>query len=131
MKQAMTLHALIYPNRAADPYYIDLPDKSYAFFEKDLWVGDRANSWFLECAAIHPDFQGKGIGKKLVRWGLDMAEQEGVCASVNVAAGKEGFYKNCGFNWQYGSATQGEGNPLADVGEWDFWWRMPEGKDRS
>lgn len=38
-----------------------------------------------------------------------MAEHERVCASVNVAAGKEGLYQNCGFNWQYVSATQGEG----------------------
>lgn len=125
MAQAMKIHEWIYPNRAADPDYINRPDQCYAFFKDDLWKGERAESWFLECAAIHPEVQGKGIGKKLVRWGLDMAAKESVCASVNVAAGKEGFYQNCGFDWQYGSAIQGEGNPLAHVGEWDFWWKMP------
>lgn len=124
----MKIHALIHPNRAADPHYINGPDQSYAFFKDDIWAGDRAESWYLECAAIHSDVQGNGIGKKFVRWGLDMADKENVCASVNIAAGKEGFYKNCGFDWQYGSATQGEGNPMADVGEWDFWWKMPKPK---
>lgn len=79
----------------------------------------------MECLGIHPDFQGKGVGKKLVRWGLEQAESEGVCASVIVALGKDGFYQNCGFDEQYGNTTQSDGNPLKGVEGWNMWWKMP------
>lgn len=124
-KLAMLLHAVIFPNRAADPQWISAPDRSYSYFNK-LWSGERASSWFLECLGVDPDFQGKGVGKMLVKWGLHQAEKEGVCASVIVASGKDPFYQKCGFNEQYGSARQAEGNPLKDVDGWNIWWMMPQ-----
>lgn len=122
------MQAQLWPNRAADQHWIRVPDQSYAYFN-EIWSGERGESWFLECLGVHPAYQGKGVGKKLVRWGLEQAETEGVCASVIVAWGKDGFYERCGFDEQYGNATQGEGNPLKGVEGWNIWWKMPRAHD--
>lgn len=121
----MGIQARVWPNQVADPEWINRPDESYAHIEH-FWSGEREKSWFLECLGIDPDFKGKGVGKKLVRWGLEQAGAEGVCASVIVAKGKEGFYQNCGFEEQDGNATQGGVNPLRGVEGWNIWWKMPK-----
>lgn len=46
-----------------------------------------------------------------MQWGKDRARQEGVCASLTAAEGKEGFYKEMGFG-EVGRANVG---PLAGV----------------
>lgn len=127
----MRLHAQIYPNRAADPAWLTAPDRSYAFFVPTYWPAGtpRAESWFLECLGVDPACQGRRVGRRLVRWGLARAAREAVCASVIVALGKDGFYQKCGFDEQWGSARDGEGNPLRDVEGWNIWWRMPKPKD--
>ncbi|KAL6880046.1 acyl-CoA N-acyltransferase [Trichoderma longibrachiatum] len=119
---AMTVHAWLWPNRASDTITEDIVERSYPYFST-LWADKRAESWFLDVLAVRPDFQGKGVGRKLVQWGLGKAEADGVCASVISAFGKEGFYSKCGFDEQYGSATQGEGNPLAGIKGGNIYWR--------
>ena len=47
--------------------------------------------------AVHPDFQGHGLGAELVQWGVDAADEESICASVVSAEEKEGFYNRFGF----------------------------------
>lgn len=106
---------------------VDLFDRAYPFY-KDLWSGDREDSWYLEVLGVHPGYQGKGIGNTLVQWGLDRAERDKVCASVMSAYGKDTFYQKCGFNIQDGRGGAGEGNPLADVKGGNMWWKMPEPK---
>lgn len=120
----MKFHAWMWPNRAADPKQEDVIERAYPCFDT-IWSGKRAESWYLEALAVRPDFQGRDVGKKLVKWGLDKAQAEGVVASVVSAYGKDGFYIKCGFDEQYGSAKQGEGNPLADVAGSDIYWRWP------
>ncbi|CAJ0547434.1 Ff.00g041880.m01.CDS01 [Fusarium sp. VM40] len=121
---AMKVHSWAWPNRATDPGVEDVIERAYPCFDH-IWSGERAESWYLECLAVHPEFQGRGIGKELVQWGLDKAQAEGVCASVVSALGKDGFYAKCGFDEQYGSARQGEGNPLADVEGSSIYWKWP------
>lgn len=122
---AMRIHALIWPNRAADPDKVDLFAQAAPFTEQ-LWSGEREDSWYLEVLGVHPDYQGRGIGNKLVQWGLDQAEREDICASVMSAAGKDGFYQKCGFNIQDGRGGMGEGNPMAGKEGGNVWWKMPE-----
>lgn len=86
----------IWPNRAADPTKTYVLQESFPLFSH-LWSGSRQQNWFLEMLATHPDFQGQGIGKKLVKWGIDEADKERVCSSVISADGKEGFYEKSGF----------------------------------
>ncbi|KPM46446.1 hypothetical protein AK830_g39 [Neonectria ditissima] len=121
---AMDVHAWVWPNRASNPDNEDVIERAYPFFEA-IWSGKRAESWYLEALAVHPDFQGRNIGRKLVQWGLEQAEAEGVCASVISAMGKDEFYTKCGFDEQYGSGTQGDGNPLVGVEGANMFWKWP------
>ncbi|KAJ4248404.1 hypothetical protein NW762_012741 [Fusarium torreyae] len=125
---AMYIHAWVWPSRATDPKEEDIVERGYPYFE-DIWSGERGESWYLEGLAVRPDFQGKGVGRQLVKWGLEQAQAEGVCASVVCALGTDEFYAKCGFDEQYGRAGQGEGNPLADVAGADMRWRWPKTKD--
>lgn len=100
-------------------------------FIAPLWSGSRAESWYLEFLAVDPQYQGQGHGRKLVEWGLDLAEKEGVCASVLSADGKEEFYRKCGFDLQEGRAGDGEGNPLKDVAGGLVFWKEPSPRDEA
>ena len=51
-----------------------------------------------------------------MKWGIDQAAQDGICASVISSEGKEHFYGRRGFDTQVGSATAGEGYPIAGAG---------------
>lgn len=86
----------IWPNRAADPTKAHILEETFPLFSHH-WSGSREQNWFLDVLATHPDFQGQGIGKQLVQWGVEEANKEKVCASVISADGKEGFYGKCGF----------------------------------
>lgn len=123
----MRIHALIWVNRACDPTNEDIIERAYPYFD-GIWTGDRAESWYLEVLAVHPHYQGMGVGRDLVLWGLDQAESEGICASVVSADGKDEFYRKCGFELQDGFAGSGEGNPLANVAGGNMWWKMPKSK---
>lgn len=123
---AMKVHAWMWPSRAGDPKDEDIIERAYPCFE-EIWSGKRAESWYLEALAVRPDFQGKSVGRKLVQWGLEQAEAEGVVASVVSALGKDEFYRKCGFEEQYGSARDGQGNPLADVEGANIFWKWPTG----
>lgn len=53
--------------------------------------------WVLEYLAVDPGHQGKGVGKRLVRWGLDKARKDGTFAIVEATPAGEPCYKSCGF----------------------------------
>ncbi|KAJ4137167.1 hypothetical protein NW768_002748 [Fusarium equiseti] len=119
---AMTVHARVYPNRAADPAQEDAVERAYPCFDS-IWSGKRAESWYLAALAVRPGFHGRGVGRKLVQWGMEKAQEEKVCASLAAVDGTEEFYMKCGFAEQFGSAKSGEGNPLRDVpGALMFWY---------
>lgn len=86
----------IWPNRAADPTKTYILQESFPLFSHH-WSGSRQQNWYLSTLATHPDFQGQGIGKELVKWGIDEADKENVCASVISSDGNEGFYGQSGF----------------------------------
>lgn len=93
----------------------------------------RAECWSLGTCAVHPLFQGSGIGKRIVEVGKKRAERDKVCAVLTSAEGKDGFYQQaCGFGEQYGDMCVGEGNPLAVVrGRGGLmYWYWPEGVKR-
>lgn len=97
----------LFPNRAADPnkesYLDSAVEKS-----KHHWTGDRAECWDLYVCGVHPDWQGKGIGKMLCRWGTDRADEEGVACSVITGESKRVFYGKSGFGGDGGNMG-GEG----------------------
>lgn len=97
----MKLHARIWPNRAADPAEEDVIER-VMLLVADSWTGEREQRWNIEIMAVCPDQQGKGVGKMIVKWGLDPADGEGVCASVVSSKGKEPFYEKCRFHLEDG-----------------------------
>jgi len=101
-------------NRALDPTKRNALEESMPYSEH-LWSGTRANNWYLSLCGTHPDYQGKGIGRELVAWGLNRARKENVHASVVSSAGNDAFYLRCGFDEVVGNATAGEGNPINGV----------------
>lgn len=51
-----------------------------------------------------------------MRWGIERAREDCVCASVISSEGNEKWYQRCGFGDVVGWASEGEGNPIAKVG---------------
>ncbi|KAJ5520949.1 Acyl-CoA N-acyltransferase [Penicillium fimorum] len=60
------------------------------------WMGDRPH-YYLDILGVHPSYQGKGLGTKLLKWGLTRADAEGV--EVYLAASPAGrpLYSKYGF----------------------------------
>ncbi|KAF0319628.1 hypothetical protein K4K61_011226 [Colletotrichum sp. SAR11_59] len=46
---------------------------------------------------VHPDSQGKGIGSRLIRWGTDKVDQEGIYCWVQSSMGGVPAYEKYGF----------------------------------
>jgi predicted N-acetyltransferase YhbS len=86
----------MWPNRAADPSKLTILQDCWPQISH-YWEGPRKENWYLDFLAVHPDFQGRGFGRELVQWGVDVAAGEGVGASVISALGKERFYGRFGF----------------------------------
>jgi GNAT superfamily N-acetyltransferase len=103
------------PNRAASPTLEPIIEQSYHYLDH-IWTGPRAESWYLECLAVHPEYQSRGHGRALVSWGMDQAQKEGIACSVIAAEGKEKFYEKCGYDsGPVGRGGEGDGNPLREV----------------
>ncbi|KAJ9603548.1 hypothetical protein H2200_011734 [Cladophialophora chaetospira] len=68
----------------------------------------RLNRWELLTLAVDPAYQRRGIGQKLVAWGLDKAKAEGVPAVVIGAKDTEPFYHRCGFVHLVGNVSTAE-----------------------
>ena len=68
----------------------------------------------LDLLLVDPAHQRKGLGRKLVFYGLDLAHKEGVCASVVGSAVGDKLYVSCGFE-PVGNIGDGEGNPLRGI----------------
>ncbi|CAN9146449.1 unnamed protein product [Alternaria alternata] len=111
-----TYHSIslaLFPNRAADPTRASFLDTAVANSEK-YWTGQRTECWDLHVCGVHPDYQGKGVGKLLARWGVLEAQKEGedVVASVLCGEKNRGFYGKAGMNVQV-SETKGKGGGIA------------------
>ena len=103
-----TLSLRLFPNRAADPAQVSWLDEAVAASEV-YWTGDRAECWDLYVCGVHPDFQGKGVGRILASWGVKEAEKEGAdtCASVLCGEKNRGFYGKAGFTVQMADNENG------------------------
>jgi len=73
---------------------------------------------------VDPTHQRKGIGRKLVGYGVDLADRDHVCASVIGSEAGDKLYASCGFE-AVGRMQEGEGNPLRDVPGGRIFFREP------
>ena len=110
-------------NRAADPVYADVLERA-GVFTQGYWTGARAETWYLDLLMVDPSHQRKGFGRRLVQYGVDLADLEGVCASVIGSEAGDGLYASCGFQ-AVGRMQEGEGNPLRDVPGGRIFFREP------
>jgi predicted N-acetyltransferase YhbS len=91
------------------------------------WTGARAETWYLGFLIVDPPHQRKGLGRELVLYGLELADKEGVCASVIASEVGDGLYVSCGFE-PVGYMQEGEGNPLRDIPGGRILFREPASK---
>jgi GNAT superfamily N-acetyltransferase len=96
MEAINAAEAAQHPNRAAEVKNQGILAAAEKFIEHH-WSGSRAECWDLGLLGVDPAQGGHGYGKVLVKYGLEVARKEGVCASVISALGRESFYTSLGF----------------------------------
>ena len=113
-----------YPNRAAEPKKLRVLE-SMEPFTKHHWSGTRAESWYLSLIGVDPAAERRGYGKELVKFGFELAKEDGVGCSVIAAPGRASFYEKCGFDVNVGTTADegGQENPLShiEVATIHFW----------
>jgi GNAT superfamily N-acetyltransferase len=46
---------------------------------------------------VHPEHQRKGIGRKLIQWGLDVADKQKIVSWLNARPAAAKLYQDAGF----------------------------------
>ncbi|KIW86241.1 hypothetical protein Z517_01636 [Fonsecaea pedrosoi CBS 271.37] len=109
-----TLHRFLFRNRSvaaaslADPNPLNKWNFASRLEPFSARFFTRPNHWELSTLAVHPAYQGRGLGQKMVAWGLDRARQDGLPAVVIGAKNTEPFYQRCGFKYLVGSVSTAE-----------------------
>ncbi|KAK7418204.1 hypothetical protein QQZ08_011357 [Neonectria magnoliae] len=89
LRAAMDLKA-VYPGDEAEQRYAYQLDRSLHKRRIEVVEGKAAASppavMVLDLCVVDPAFQGKGIAKELVRWGLDEAERRGGLEAITEAS---------------------------------------------
>ncbi|MAD87248.1 MAG: hypothetical protein CL912_30175 [Deltaproteobacteria bacterium] len=90
---------------------------SYIAFEDEPYRKEEPefdDCLFLPQLAVAPDAQRKGVGRKLVQWGLDIVEREQIPAVLYATTQGRPLYDAMGFReiemWQY---SKGKENLMA------------------
>lgn len=69
--------------------------------------------WYLEVLGVHPDHQGRGVGRRLLRPVLEEADRTGVACYLETAERRNvGFYERSGFS------VLGSPGPVHRGGPW-------------
>ncbi|KAJ5926243.1 hypothetical protein N7516_008016 [Penicillium verrucosum] len=62
----------------------------------EKWMGERPH-YYLDILAVHPSQQGKGLGSKLLKWGLTRADAEGLEVYLSASPAGRPLYLKYGF----------------------------------
>ncbi|KAJ5925318.1 acetyltransferase [Penicillium verhagenii] len=88
--------------RRYPPWHEEMPgEMCEAFFlmeeeNRRRVMGDRKH-YYLDTVATHPDYQRRGCGSMLVKWGCDLADSERVSAYVDASKDGAPLYAKYGF----------------------------------
>ncbi|OQE21959.1 hypothetical protein PENSTE_c011G03323 [Penicillium steckii] len=63
---------------------------------RDRVMGDLKH-YYLDMLCTHPDFERRGAGSMLVKWGCDLADKDGVAAYVDASKSGAPLYEKFGF----------------------------------
>ncbi|GAB1213998.1 hypothetical protein ATERTT37_003154 [Aspergillus terreus] len=64
--------------------------------KREKYIGEKRHV-YCHTVAVHPDYQGRGVGKKLMQWGLDIAEQLKVPIYLESTHEGRSLYERLGF----------------------------------
>ncbi|EAQ86282.1 hypothetical protein CHGG_07535 [Chaetomium globosum CBS 148.51] len=64
--------------------------------QHERFMGGRAH-WYLELISTKPDIKGMGIGRKLVQWGVEKVDGDGVEAYLEASPQGRGLFERFGF----------------------------------
>ncbi|RSL79627.1 hypothetical protein CEP52_017498 [Fusarium oligoseptatum] len=81
------------PMRDMDRNHCDELDKLCEAAEKQYFQGLAT----MEMVVVHPAYWKRGHGRRLVRWGIDLAEIDGVCQGVIAAEMGKSLYLSLGY----------------------------------
>lgn len=110
--------AVFVNHRLRRPFLCCVADSDGRIVGHAEWIADRAppgpGRLYLGMLQVHRDWQRRGVGRRLVAGGEDLARREG-CARLRTIpdSGAEGFYERCGFEMVEVAASFWQ--PVADV----------------
>ncbi|KAL4891457.1 acyl-CoA N-acyltransferase [Aspergillus ambiguus] len=64
--------------------------------KREKYIGEKKHV-YCHTVAVHPEYQGRGVGKKLMQWGLDVAEQLKVPIYLESTHEGRPLYERLGF----------------------------------
>ncbi|GKT86577.1 GNAT family acetyltransferase [Colletotrichum tofieldiae] len=88
--------------RRYPPWCEDMPGEVCdAFIEKEERERGRVmgeeKHYYLDTLVTHPDYQRRGAGSLLLKWGCELADENGVGAYVDASKAGKGLYERFGF----------------------------------
>ncbi|KAK1985998.1 acetyltransferase [Colletotrichum cereale] len=88
--------------RRYPPWCGDMPGEVCdAFFDKEERERGRVmgeeEHYYLDTLVTHPDYQRRGAGSMLLKWGCELADENGVGAYVDASKAGKGLYERFGF----------------------------------
>jgi GNAT superfamily N-acetyltransferase len=87
---------------------------------------ERANRWVAQSLIVDPPYQGKGLGKLLMRPVLERAQEEGICVGLTASTHGEFLYRKLGFTYLGDFSNRVEDEKGRDAGGGIMIW-FPEG----
>lgn len=76
--------------------------------------------WYLELIATRPEYQGKGAGGKLLRWGLERSDADGTETYLEASPAGKPVYERFGFKEEDRLVVDLEGKGDGNLGEKEF-----------
>jgi len=83
-------------------------------------MGAERKHWYLEVLATRPAWQGKGAAGKLMRWGLEKADEGGKDVYLEASPDGKPIYEHFGFREAERLVVDLEGRDPVGVGEKEF-----------
>lgn len=109
-------------DKSADPKAMAEFESWITFENSAYWdEPERENRWHAQSVVVGKEFQGRGIGKLLLREAMERAESEGVCVGLEASPPGEHLYRSLGFEilGRFNEKCQAiEGGPLGGYMMW-------------
>ncbi|GKZ71057.1 hypothetical protein AnigIFM60653_009908 [Aspergillus niger] len=91
--------------KIAYTFFLDTPRRSISwsnlkYFGRELVAAKAsqpAETWYLSVLAVRTTAQGQGVGKKLLQWGIDRSEEEGIPSTLVATDAGFPLYGSRGF----------------------------------